>query len=102
MLVQCEMYEIDGKVLCDVMCEHCGDVAMHQVPRYLITDMVMSTVPVICSDCHGTRCTRCKRFPTPGEDTRNWSTARVCPDCYSKWLDKVVEAMGGAEFAIGE
>lgn len=90
MLVQCEYYEVDGQVLCDVICEHCGEVAIELALRSEVVKLVMGNEPALCDDCVASKCKKCGRFPTPNERTDGWYRG-VCWDCTSGWLDRLRE-----------
>lgn len=79
MLVVCEFFEADGKVFCDVLCEHCSETAKEMVLREeVIEDFVLQGKPIICDDCEASRCTICKRFPVPGQE---WGRNGLCWEC---------------------
>jgi len=78
MLVQCEFYEVGGKVVCDVACERCGEIAAENVSRSVVTTLVHLGKPVLCSGCWESRCSVCKKFPTPGD---TWIPGGMCWEC---------------------
>ena len=86
MLVQCEFYEVDGKVTCDIMCEHCGEVAKAGASRETVTLLVMLGYPVLCEGCENSKCIKCGRFPTPLESPLRW-WAGLCWECRDKMYD---------------
>lgn len=80
MLVICEFYEVDGLVYCDVMCEHCGEVAKKWLLREeVIEDMVLQgKEPILCQDCVDSKCGICGRFPLPSDQ---WLPGGLCWEC---------------------
>lgn len=96
MLVQCDLYEVDGKVLADIYCERCGEACAMQVPRQVVTDLVNGNVPVICADCQETRCKTCQKYPTKNHVYGSWVNG-VCWECrdayYAKLLGEVRELL---------
>lgn len=81
MLVQCEFYETDGRVTCDVVCEHCGENAYERVTMAKVIEMVRGTSPVLCKECEESKCYVCQKFKVPGME---YSRDGLCPDCERK------------------
>lgn len=88
MLVICEFYEHGEDVYCDVMCEHCGEVALETLLREtLIEDFVLRrSAPILCKECADSKCPKCGAFPVP---SRDWNSGDLCPRCKGgpKWWD---------------
>lgn len=99
MLVQCELYEVDGKVLADIYCERCGETAALQVPRQVVTDLVMGNTPVICTYCQESRCKKCHRFP-PTQRVRDTWVNGVCWQCRDEEFKSMSDQVTALSYAL--
>jgi hypothetical protein len=87
------MYEVDGKVLADIYCERCGEVVALQVPRQVVTDLVMGNTAVICTDCQESRCKKCFKYP-PTERVRDTWANGICWECRDEQYGELLRQVG--------
>lgn len=99
MLVQCEMYEVDGQVVADIACEKCGEIAAMQVPRETVTALVMGTVPVICPECQESKCKSCGKFPATQKLRETWIKG-ICWECHDKAWRKQTDRLGALAYLL--
>jgi hypothetical protein len=101
MLVQAEFYQVGERVVCDVMCERCGDAAALNVPLAVVGEIAKGFVPVICSHCHDQRCRKCHRFPPQGQRWGGWLNG-YCWDCREDEFRATIARLEGHPVAVSE
>jgi len=93
MLVTCEFHEAGGKLHCDTMCEHCGEVAEENVDYVkVILEHVYAERSVICQDCENSKCKMCGKFPTKNHVYGEWVNG-VCWKCRDEYYDKLLRSV---------
>jgi len=99
MLVQCEIYEVDGMVTCDTICERCGEVAARNVMMREVGKQVRAGTPAICEDCENSRCRRCGKYPATKGLASTWMGG-VCWECQDKALEETRKTLARLAYVV--
>lgn len=101
MLVQCEFYQVGEIMVCDLVCEHCGEVALYGQHYSDVVQIVHGTKPVLCPDCEEKKCRVCGKMPTPKEMGKHWING-VCWPCREQYYQRLIEQVKDVVCSIPE